>query len=173
MYCLLDNTDKGAGFRKMVKSFDSHYDIPSHNHISRITLASLHATVKQHVKQEISLISHFSSTTYMWSSVGMVLATSYTKLVMNGSCVINACRPNIFLRITQELTVAEAMNAALETWRWDVVNQCCLITDNSNNIISTARILDFTVFATTYTLLSLKLCKMTVNVVGHFVCVRK
>ena len=76
--CLPVNNVEGAGFRKMVKTFDSHYDIPSRNHILRIALPSLHATVKQKVKQEISSISHFSSTTDMWSSVGMVPYISYT-----------------------------------------------------------------------------------------------
>ena len=33
--CLPVNTVEGAGFRKMVKTFDSRYDIPSCNHISK------------------------------------------------------------------------------------------------------------------------------------------
>ena len=143
--CLPINTVEGAGFRKMVKTFDSRYDIPSRNHISRIALPSLHATVKQQVKQEISSISHFSSTTDMWSSVGMVPYIRYTiHYISDEWQLCNKCLQTQYLPEDHTgANLAEAMKAALETWNLDVVNQICLTTDNGSNIISAARILDW------------------------------
>ena len=40
------NTVEGAGFKKMIATFDPRYNIPSCNHFSRIALPNLHATVK-------------------------------------------------------------------------------------------------------------------------------
>ena len=112
--CLPTNTVEVAGFRNMVKTFDSCYDIPSRNHISRIALPSLHATVKQQVRQEISPISHFSSTTDMWSSVGMAPYISYTIHHINDEWQLcNKCLQTQYLPEDHRgANLAEAMKAA-------------------------------------------------------------
>ena len=95
--CLPIHTVEGAGFKKIIATFD---DIPSRNHFSRIALANLHNTIKQQVKEEVGTIRYFSSTT---DGTYHILATPYTTLLMNGNYAINACKPNTYLSTTQEL----------------------------------------------------------------------
>jgi len=75
--CLPINVVEGAGFKKMINTFDSRYEIPGHNHFSRIALPSIYTSVKQQVKHEISTFQYFSATTDLWSSLGTYLKQIY------------------------------------------------------------------------------------------------
>ena len=55
----------------MINAFDSKCEIPGHDHLSRIALPSLYASVKQQVKQDVNALQCFSATSDMWSSMGM------------------------------------------------------------------------------------------------------
>ena len=110
-----------------------------------IALPNLHATVKHQVKEEVGIIRYFSSTTDMWSSVGMVPHISYTIHYINDEWQLcNKCLQTQYLPQDHTGTnLAKAMEAALAMWDLDAANQICVTTDNGSNIISAARILDW------------------------------
>ena len=53
--CLPINVE-GAGIKKMINAFDSRYEIPGRDHLSRIALPSLYTSVKQQVNQDVNAL---------------------------------------------------------------------------------------------------------------------
>ena len=140
--CLPINVVEQAGFKKMISTFDSRYEMPGW---TRIALPSLCALVKQRVKQDVSALQCFSATTDMWSSVGMQPYMSYTTNYIDSDWQLqNKCLQTQFLPEDHTgINLAEAMEAALSLWDLDAANQICLTTDNGSNIVSSAGILDW------------------------------
>ncbi len=62
--CLPFYTVEKPGFRKLVETLDSRYELPSRSYFSRAALPELHTQVKDRVKAELGSI------TYFWSSDG-------------------------------------------------------------------------------------------------------
>ena len=66
------------GFKKMVNTFDKRYTLPSRKYFSRTALPKMYASLKEKVRKELASVSFFSSTTDLWSSIGMKPYISFT-----------------------------------------------------------------------------------------------
>ena len=84
--------------------------------------------MKQQVKQEISPISHFSSMTYMWSSVGMAPYISYTIHYINDEWQLcNKCLQTQYLPEDHTgANLAEAMKAHWRLGAWMLLTKFAL-----------------------------------------------
>ncbi len=100
--CLLLYTVEKPGFKNLVSTFDSRYDLPSRSYFSRTALPELYAEVRDQVKAELEPITYFSATTDLWSSDGCLTPyISYTVHFLNNDWKLQS-RCLQTLKITQE-----------------------------------------------------------------------
>ncbi len=127
-----------SGFRRLMKTLDSRYEVPSRSYFSKTAIPQLYSATVDKVKGELSTISYFSSTTDLWSSHGMVPYMSYTIHFIDDCWKLKTrCLHTQFL--PQDHTgenIAEAMEATLDAWSLSRNSQVCLTTDNGTNIIN-------------------------------------
>ena len=71
-------TVERPGFKKLLKTFDKQYTLPSRKYFSQTSLPKLYTSIKEKVKQELSTVTFFSATTDLWSSIGLKPYLSYT-----------------------------------------------------------------------------------------------
>ena len=133
------------GFKRLLQTFDSRYEIPSRSYFSKTAIPNLYASTRAHVKHEISQVQFFSATTDMWSSIGMPPYQSYTIHFIDDEWKLQArCLQTQFLPEDHTgANLAEAMSAALESWELSTQNQVCLTTDNGANIVCAANLLSW------------------------------
>ena len=129
------------GFRDMLRTFDKRYTIPSRKYFSQTALPKLYVTVKEQVKQELSTVTFYSSTTDLWSSIGLKPNMSFTVHFIHSDWVLQSrCLQTHFLPENHKGdNISDALKSTLEFWGLDVTNQVCMTTDNGSNIIKAAR----------------------------------
>ena len=71
-------TVEKKGFRNMVKTFNPHYELPSHKYFSKTAIPSLYTQVRDGVTKDLESVDYFSATTDMWSSYTGEPYLSYT-----------------------------------------------------------------------------------------------
>ncbi len=71
-------TVEKPGFQRMLKSFDSQYQLPSRKYFSETAIPKLYNQEKERVVAELSLVKSFAATTDMWSSETGQPFLSYT-----------------------------------------------------------------------------------------------
>lgn len=72
------NTVEKPGFKKMISSCDNRYEVPSRSYFSRTAIPTLYDVIRNNVQSELSRVHYYSSTTDLWSSVGLCPYISYT-----------------------------------------------------------------------------------------------
>lgn len=97
--CLPLYTVEKPGFRKLVETLDSRYELPSRSYFSRTALPELYTQVRDRVKAELGSITYFSATTDLWSSDGRLTPyISYTVHFLNDDWQLqNRCLQTKFL----------------------------------------------------------------------------
>ena len=120
---------------------DIQYEIPSRSYFLWTAIPSLFAATVAKVKEELSLVQYFASTTDLWSSHGMVHYMSYIVHFINSS---GNSKQDVFLHaqfIPQDHTgenMAEVMGYTLSSWNLSSNRQICVTTDSGSNIINAA-----------------------------------
>ena len=135
-------TVEKQGFKAMLKTFDSRYELPSRKYFSQNAIPNLYTSVKEKVKLELASAMFFSATTDLWSSPGMTPFISYTVHFIDSEWNLrNRCLQTQF--IPEDHTgdnLGEAMKMTLECWNLDASNQVCLTTDNGSNLLKLLQI---------------------------------
>ena len=142
-------TVEQPGFKTLMRTLDSRYEIPSRSYFSKNTIPSLYATTIDKVREDLSSIEYFASTTDLWSSVGMIPYLSYTIHFID-SCWELRCRCLQAQFLPKDHTgihIAEAMESTLDSWGLPEKKQVCLTTDNGSNIVNAAEQLKWTRFS--------------------------
>ena len=138
-------TVEKSGFKKLVKKFDSRYELPSRKYFSQRALPNLYTSVKEKLMKDLSSVRFYSATTDLWSSSGMTPYISYTVHYIDKEWFLQSkCLQTQF--IPEDHTgenLAEAMKATLESWNLDSSNQVCLTTDSGSNVIKAAEDLNW------------------------------
>ena len=168
-------TVEKPGFKTLVRTLDSHYEIPSRSHFSKNAIPSLYATTVDKVREDLSSIEYSASTTDLWSSVGMIPYLSCTIHFID-SCWELRCRCLQTQFLPKDHTgihIAEAMESTLDSWGLSEKKQICLTTDNGSNIVNAAEQLKFPVLVIIYIWPLLSPLKMTKDVPEPLVCVTK
>ena len=134
------------GFQRLVKALDNRYQLPSRSYFSKNAIPSLYTATVNKVKEELSSVQYFASTTDIWSSHGMIPYLSYTVHFIDSSWELKSrCLHTQFL--PQDHTgehIADAMESTLDDWDLLKDNQVCLTTDSGSNIKNAAQRLKWT-----------------------------
>ena len=64
-------TMEKEGFRALLRTLDSRYEVPSRVHFSNSIIPELYASTKGRVAQLLSKVKCFAGTTDLWSSIGL------------------------------------------------------------------------------------------------------
>ncbi len=134
-------------FKRMLKEFDSRYQLPSRNYISRVSVPGLYMETVQRVKEKLSSASYFASTTDMWSSiVGLRPYMSYTIHFIDEEWNLQSISLGThYLPEDHTATIlGEAMESVLQEWDLKAEHQVAITTDNGANIVAAATQLSWT-----------------------------
>jgi hypothetical protein len=100
----------------------------------------MYASLKEKVRKELSSVTFFSSTTDLWSSIGMKPYISFTvhfidlQWVLQSRCLQTQLIPDDH---TGE-NIGESLKGTLEFWDLNVSQQVCMTTDSGSNVIKAA-----------------------------------
>ena len=137
------------GFKTLLKSFDSKYEVPSRKYFSQTALPALYAKTQETVSNELEEVKgggYFAATTDLWSSTTSEPYISYTVHFINHNWELcSRCLQTMFMpeQHTGE-NIAEAIQATLEAWGLQETRQVCITTDSGSNIINAAERLQMT-----------------------------
>lgn len=125
------------GFKKMLSSFDSRYQLPSRKYFSKTGIPQLYNSTKASVEEEIKGVKHFSATTDLWSSEDMHPYMSLTIHFLTASWELkNLCLQTTFLPCDHTGdNLADALKSALDSWELKKEQLMCITTDSGSNII--------------------------------------
>lgn len=128
------------GFKKMINTFDKRYTLPSRKYFSRTALPKLYSSLKEKVRKELEGVTFFSSTTDLWSSIGMKPYISFTVHFIDSEWVLQSrCLQTQF--IPDDHTgenISESLKGTLEYWDLNVSQQVCMTTDSGSNVVKAA-----------------------------------
>ena len=98
-------TIEKSGFKQMLNKFNPHYDVPSHNHFSRVAIPALYSEVKSEIQQKINdqQFVYYAGTTDLWLSI--ITSEPYLSYTIhfidkNWICALSASKHIICLRPT-------------------------------------------------------------------------
>ena len=63
-------TVEKSGLKRLMKTFDARYQLPSRSYFSRTAIPVLYESVRERVKQNLDEVVFFSATTDLWSALG-------------------------------------------------------------------------------------------------------
>lgn len=129
------------GFKHLLKTFDSRYQVPSRKYFSGTAIPNLYSSVRMGVQAELSSVEYFSGTTDLWSSVGLKPYISYTVHYIDSQWKFQSkCLQTHFLPEDHTSDViAESLTTTLESWMLMAEKQVCLTTDSGSNVIKAAK----------------------------------
>ena len=131
-------TVEKSGFKRLLRTFDARYELPSRSYFSRTAIPALYESVRERVKQDLDKVFFFSATTDLWSSIGMRPYLSYTVHYITDDWKLeNRCLQTHFLPEDHTgKNLAEAKESTLAAWDLRASCQLCLTTDNATNLIN-------------------------------------
>ena len=134
-------TVEKSGFRKMLKTFDAKYQLPSRKYFSETAIPSLYSSVREKVMEELSSVEYFSGTTDHWSSVGLKPYISYTIHYIDDQWQLQSkCLQTHFLPEDHTSGVlVDSLTTTFESWMLTAEKQVCLTTDSGSNVVKAAR----------------------------------
>ena len=134
-------TVEKSGFRKMLKTFDAKYQLPSRKYFSETAIPRLYSSVREKVIEELSSVEYFSGTTDLWSSVGLKPYISYTIHFIDDQWQLQSkCLQTHFLPEDHTSGVlVDSPTTTFESWMLTAEKQVCLTTDSGSNVVKAAR----------------------------------
>lgn len=123
----------------------SKYDLPGCNFFSEKALTELYMLVREKVAHQLTNMTHFSTTTHLWSSTTCEPYLSLTVHYIDNWELKSLCLQTSFFPDdhTGEL-IAQGLQDALMSWNLSETRQVCITTDNGNNIIKTVSLNEWT-----------------------------
>ena len=142
-------TVEKEGFKALLKSFDSKYEVPSRKYFSQTALPALYAKTREAVSNELDEVrsgGYFAATTDLWSSSTSEPFISYTVHFINHNWEL--CSRSLQTMFMPEQhtgeNIAEAIQATLEAWGLQEAHQVCLTSDSGSNVVNAAKRLQMT-----------------------------
>ena len=131
-----------SGFHSMLHEFDGRYTLPSRSYFSRVAIPNLYSSTREIVSKEVSQGAlYFSSTTDLWSSVGLKPYISFTMHFIDNEWILRSrCLQTAFM--PEDHTgdnIADALEGVHKSWNLSPAKQVCLTADNGSNIVCAAR----------------------------------
>ena len=139
-------TVEKKGFRSMIKTLHSWYELPSHVHFSGSVVLNLYASTKQKAAKQLAGVKFFAAATIMWSSIGLRLYMSYKLHYIDKKFTFQSLSLSTCL-LPQDHTASilgDALSETLEEWNLHPAQQVCLTTNSGANKLAAARNLKWT-----------------------------
>ncbi|KAL3972516.1 desumoylating isopeptidase 1 [Sarotherodon galilaeus] len=122
------------GFKKMLKTFDPRYKLPTKKYFSKVALPALYEESRTEVSNALSSVEFFASTTDMWSSRTSDPDMSLTIHYVDKDWKLqNKC-----------LETTRVLKEFLSSWNLQEENQVCVTTDNGANIVKAVALNNWT-----------------------------
>ncbi len=124
------------GFRRMIKTLDPRYVIPSRKYFSQTAIPNLYQQHRAKLEVDLATVPHFAATTDMWSSRSMEPYLSLTvhfisdDWVLQSHCLQTSYFPDDH---TGEFLSA-GLQEALDCWGLSVQKLVAITTDSGANI---------------------------------------
>ncbi|KAJ4933834.1 hypothetical protein JOQ06_006643 [Pogonophryne albipinna] len=124
------------GFQKLVKTLDPKYNLPGRKYFAEKALPALYVEVREKVTNQFTNVTHFSTTTDLWSSRTCEPYLSLTVHYVDNWELKSACLQTSFFPEdhTGEI-IAQGLQEALLSWNLPEARQVCITTDNGSNIV--------------------------------------
>ncbi len=118
-------TVEKPGFQRMLKSFDSQYQLPPRKYFSETAIPKLYNQEKERVVAELSLIKNSAATTDMWSSETGQPFLPYTVHSIDNEWKLRTyCLQALYLPVDYTASnIAHALLSTLENWSLNSSNQ--------------------------------------------------
>ncbi|KAK6182220.1 hypothetical protein SNE40_009950 [Patella caerulea] len=129
------------GFKKMLKTFDSRYNLPGRKYFSA-AIPKLYQSTHDQVQEEISEALFFAGTTDLWSSRTMEPYMSYTVHYVDKDWNLQSrhLQTVFFPDDHTGENLAHGLKDTLDSWGLKEENQVCLTTDNGSNIVKATQL---------------------------------
>ncbi|CAL9703629.1 unnamed protein product [Knipowitschia caucasica] len=130
------------GFIEMVKEFDKRYKVPSRTYFSQVAIPEMYESCVKSVKEELSEVDFYASTTDLWSSRTTEPYMSFTvhfltcKFELKTRCLEVAYFPNSHTGDN----IAAALRDVLINWNLPEDKQVSITTDNGANVVKAAEV---------------------------------
>ncbi|XP_011408230.1 PREDICTED: zinc finger BED domain-containing protein 1-like [Amphimedon queenslandica] len=139
-------TVEKEGFKELIRTLDSRYELPNRSHFTRNIIPELYSSTKEKVARRLCSVKYFAATTDIWSSIGLTPYISYTLHHITQDWDLESIALSIsFLPDDHTAEViSDALEDTLQEWKLSAVKQVCLTTDSAANMVSAARNLGLT-----------------------------
>lgn len=130
------NTVENPGFKKMVKTLDKRYALPSRHHFSREALPALYKECRADVEKDVATAEYFATTTDLWSSRKMEPYISLTLHFIDPDFNLKTkCLQTAFFPADHTGEhIAAGLRQAMASWDLEEGKLVCMTTDNASNM---------------------------------------
>ncbi|XP_064153682.1 E3 SUMO-protein ligase ZBED1-like isoform X1 [Anguilla rostrata] len=150
-YCIAKDmmpisTVEKQGFKKLMSVIDAKYALPGRKYFSKKSLPQLYAECRGKLEEQLRNVTHFTTTTDMWSSRTsepyMSLTIHYVDKEWNlqSRCLQTAYSLDDH---TAEI-IAQGLVEALASWGLSEDRQVCITTDSGANIVKAVSLNNWT-----------------------------
>lgn len=129
-------TVKQVGFKKLLKTMDPRYELPSRNYFAREALPQMYNEVRLSLADRLANVTHFALTSDMWSSRTCGPYMSVTVHFIQDWEIKTVCLQTSYF--PQDHTgehIAEALQDAIASWKLQEKHLVAITTDNGSNIV--------------------------------------
>ena len=138
------NAVEQPGLKKMLKTFNPRYEVPSRNYFTRNAIPSLYNEAHDKIERNmINEVTYFASTTDMWTSRAQDPYISFTVHYVDSNWDLqNHCLQTQYLPSdhTGEV-IMEPLTETINNWNLDIAKHVCITTDSGSNIIRACTLL--------------------------------
>ncbi|XP_069388963.1 E3 SUMO-protein ligase ZBED1-like [Paralichthys olivaceus] len=129
-------TVEQVGFKKLLKTMDPRYELPSRNYFAREALPQMYNEVRLSLADRLANVTHFALTSDMWSSRTCGPYMSVTVHFIQDWEIKTVCLQTSYF--PQDHTgehIAEALQDAIASWKLQEKHLVAITTDNGSNIV--------------------------------------
>lgn len=139
-------TGEKEGFRKLIRTLEPRYEIPSRKYFSQKCLPQFYTECRERVYNEISNVTFFSTTADLWSNRTTEPYISLTIHYIDGDWKLqNKClQTSYFPEDHTGEIIAAGLRDALSCWGLKESCQVCMTTDIGSNMIKSLQLNNWT-----------------------------
>lgn len=124
------------GFKKLIKTLDPKYVLPSRKYFAQTALPELYTACRERVVDQLKNVEFFSTTTDLWSSRTSEPYLSLTVHYIDNWELCNKClQTSYFPEDHTGEVIANGLREALSAWNLREDRQVCMTTDSGANVV--------------------------------------
>lgn len=130
------NTVSNEGFKKLIRTLDKRYAIPSRTYFSHVAIPEMYTECRNKLETELKN-EYYATTTDLWSSRTTEPYLSLTVHFINYDFELKShCLQTVYFPAdhTGE-NIAHGLRESLSNWGLKEEDQTCITTDNGSNVV--------------------------------------